>query len=285
MRKNTVTAAALLFILAFAAPLFCQDHFYTPSAEERDRAASRGYKVEGTCCFVSATAKPGMIPLYRLFNARSGNHFYSASDSERDLAVQAGYKYEGICCYVFAPPPPSARPTASIPLYRLFDPRSGKHFYTTEDSERQTAIRGGLRSEDICCYVANSAGMYADTPFYRLYSPPQPAPNPVQIALGPWLRSPALTTIDYRGTNSYPNIAGRYGCPVPRITSVTNRSAFPIVLVAGIDGDPSQGQLLKPNQASSAFSANDLTGSWEAWGPEFRTGKWYSILIDVSWTC
>ncbi len=283
MQSNLLKASALLFVLVFAIPSFCQDYFYTPSAQERDSVVRSGYKLEGTCCFVATAPKPGMIPLYRLFNARNGDRFYTTADLERDAATRAGYKYEGICCYVFS----TTDRSAGAPLYRLFHPKSGKHFYTTSDGERQNAVRGGYRSEDVCCYVSNSATPAADAAFFRLYAAPKPPPNPAQITLGPWFGSAAVaSTIDYRGITSNPNIGSSYGCSLPKVTTVRNRSAFPIVVGYGVDGDPVQGQLLNPNQDTSAFSGNDATGSWEAWGPESGgRGRWSSVVIEVAWTC
>ncbi len=283
MKSTVLKASALLFLLVFAVPVFCQDYFYTPSVQERDSVVRSGYKLEGTCCFVSAAAKPGMIPLYRLFAARSGDHFYTTSEAERDTATRAGYKYEGICCYVFS----TTNRSAGVPLYRLFHPRSGKHFYTALDTERQNAVRSGYRSEDLCCYVSSSSTAAADAALFRLYAAPKAPPNPAQITLSPWFSSATPgSTIDYRGVTSNPNIGSSYGCSLPKVTTVRNRSAFPIVLSYGVDGDPAQGQSLNPNQDTSAFSGNDVTGSWEAWGPDSGgRGRWSSVVIEVSWTC
>ena len=282
MQSNILKVLGLFFLLLFAAPVFCQDYFYTPSVQERDSVVASGYKFEGTCCFVAAGPKTGMIPLYRLIEARSGDHFYTTSESERDTATRGGYKYEGICCYVFS----TTNRTAGVPLYRLFHPKSGRHFYTALDAERQNAVQSGYRSEDICCYVSGSSTAAADAALFRLYVPPKPPPNPLPITLGPWFSSAAPgSTIDYRGVTSNPNIGSSYGCSLPKATTVRNRSAFPIVLVYGADGDRAQGQLINPNQDTSAFSGNDVTGSWEAWGPESGSRRWNSVVIEVTWTC
>ncbi len=282
MQSNLRKLLGLLFVLLFATPVFCQDYFYTPSVQERDAIAASGYKLEGTCCFVAGAPKTGMIPLYRLFAARSGDRFYTTSEAERDTATRTGYKYEGICCYVFA----ATNRTAGVPLYRLFHPKSGKHFYTAMDAERQSAVHAGFRSEDICCYVSSSATAAADSALFRLYAPPKSPPNPVQITLSPWSAAAAPGgAIEYRGVTSNPNVGSSYGCSLPKVTAVRNRSAFPIVLGFGGDADPALGQLLNPNQDTSAFSGNDVTGSWQAWGPESGGRRWSSVVIEVSWTC
>ena len=77
------------------------DHFYTTSAEEKDRARGLGYVEEGIEGYCSASRLPGTEPLYRLFNAQAHDHFYTTSAAERDRARGLGYVEEEIACYVW----------------------------------------------------------------------------------------------------------------------------------------------------------------------------------------
>lgn len=76
------------------------DHFYTTSVDERDKAvASYGYTYEGVAAYVFKRHEAD--PFYRLYNPDTGDHFYTRDKSERNRAVaDYGYTYEGIACYV-----------------------------------------------------------------------------------------------------------------------------------------------------------------------------------------
>lgn len=55
---------------------------------------------------------------------------------------------------------------SSIPMYRLYNPNSGEHFYTKTVSERDHLRSVGWRDEGISWYSPNSG-----IPLYRLYNP------------------------------------------------------------------------------------------------------------------
>lgn len=55
---------------------------------------------------------------------------------------------------------------SSIPMYRLYNPNSGEHFYTKTVSERDHLKKVGWRDEGISWYSPNSG-----IPLYRLYNP------------------------------------------------------------------------------------------------------------------
>ncbi len=117
--------------------------------------------------------------------------------------------------------------------------------------------------------------------------PPPPPPNPISISLGPFFAQQAPRTVYYTGMSPYPNINGSYGCSNPKITTVTNRSAFVINLNYGSQGDITLAHLMNPNDSLSVFQGDDPSGGWEAWGPESGnlTNKQYSLPIDINWTC
>ena len=98
-----------------------------------------------------------------------GDHFYTADPAERDRALAGGnYRWEEIQCYVFAPRNP--QPGNTTPFYRLYNRDSGDHFYTTDASERDSAIaRSGYVSEGVACFVYTS-NLSGTTPLYRLWN-------------------------------------------------------------------------------------------------------------------
>ena len=127
------------------------DHFYTTSAQERDRAVARfGYRNEGTAAQVFASPRYGATPLFRLWNPAVRDHFYTTSAEERDNAVaKYGYANEGVAAWVLASPR-----LGTTPLFRLWNPTIRDHFYTTSVEERNNAIvRFGYVSEGIACEV------------------------------------------------------------------------------------------------------------------------------------
>ncbi len=115
--------------------------------------------------------------LYRLYNPASGDHFYTASESERDWAIEvAGYGGEGDVGFV-ADAPSDSGSVDTMPLYRLYNPESGDHFYTTAADERDWAASNlGYNDEGIAGHVFGSQLTFdyvkmsaTTTPLYRLY--------------------------------------------------------------------------------------------------------------------
>jgi ribosomal protein L33 len=55
----------------------------------------------------------------------------------------------------------------SVPMYRLYNPNSGEHFYTKNLNERDSLVRVGWRYEQVGWYAPVSS----PAPVYRLYNP------------------------------------------------------------------------------------------------------------------
>jgi len=157
------------------------EHFYTISPQERDNAIAKyGYEDEGTACYVFDSQQSGTVALYRLFSPNSGDHFYTTSAAERDNAIASfGYQSEGTACYVFDSQQSGTvafyrlvkMQPVRIALYRLLNPNSGDHFYTTSAAERDNAVSSfGYRSEGTACYVYN-AQISTTRALYRLLNP------------------------------------------------------------------------------------------------------------------
>ena len=80
-------------------------HFFTVSAAEKDSVIanlSSIYNYEGESWYARATATPGWIPIYRMYNTSAGAHFYTSSAVERAniLATLPQFNDEGIGYYV-----------------------------------------------------------------------------------------------------------------------------------------------------------------------------------------
>lgn len=109
-------------------------HFYTPSAEERDRViAQMGtvYAFEG----VAYCTNPlnNNQPLHRFYYRRGGSHFYSADPNEVNLIITKWpdvFAYEGTTYNVCTSQVPN-----SMPVYRFLNRKTSTHFYTASAAE------------------------------------------------------------------------------------------------------------------------------------------------------
>lgn len=63
--------------------------------------------------------------------------------------------------------PADAASTGEVPMYRLYNPNSGEHFYTQSLTERENLIRVGWKDEG----KGWTAPEKSNTPVYRLYNP------------------------------------------------------------------------------------------------------------------
>lgn len=94
----------------------------------------------------------------------AADHFYTTSQSECDNAFALlNYISEGVACYVFA-----TEQLNTGPLFRLFNPATGDHFYTTSTMERDAAV--GYVPEGIACYVYEFPAP-GTTALFRLVNP------------------------------------------------------------------------------------------------------------------
>ena len=129
-------------------------------------AAGKNYKARNIK-YILKVMKKEIIPVYRLFNTRTGEHFYTASMAERSQYLKAGnWNSEGIAWY--------APKTSSEPIYRLSNPNNGdEHHYTKSKSERDQLVELGWHYDTIA--------WYSDTekivPIYRHYHPIQRTGN------------------------------------------------------------------------------------------------------------
>lgn len=119
-------------------------HFYTPDEQEKSTIiATMGgvFSFEGVAYSTKASRNDQF--LYRFFNKRTGTHFYTADESEKArIAGTLGYlySYDGPTFKVSL-----GASGGKAPVYRFYNARSGTHFYTADESERQR-VQGTLGS-------------------------------------------------------------------------------------------------------------------------------------------
>jgi hypothetical protein len=158
------------------------DHLFTTSATERDVAVAQlGYVLEGTAAYVSTTAQPGLVPLYRVSRIFGSvwDRLYTTSAAERDQAVTQGYVNDGISAYVSATPQPGL-----VPMYRLNNPTAITHMFTTSSAERDALPSLGFGLEGIAGYVVTPPGQLLGDPDFENGVP---FPGSANAAADPWV--------------------------------------------------------------------------------------------------
>lgn len=105
--------------------------------------------------------------VYRLYNPNSGEHFYTYNAYEAWSLKSIGWQFEG-----YAWESPTVQSFENIKsfahfstVYRVYNPNSGEHFYTTSNAEAASLARAGWHREG----TSFNAG--GTTAVYRLYNP------------------------------------------------------------------------------------------------------------------
>jgi hypothetical protein len=120
-----------------------KQHFLTASADEAAALSKpgTGYSNEGSIFYAANSADQGVVDVYRLFDKQLGKHFYTTSTQERDwLLTQTrtvDFKKQnvwinegtGFKAYGADYGPQEA-------VYRLFNPKTGDHLFTSSVAEK-----------------------------------------------------------------------------------------------------------------------------------------------------
>lgn len=117
--------------------------------------------VEAAAKAKATPVKTPSIPVYRVYNQRTGEHFYTLNSYEVSSlvsTVMSPWSYEGGAWM--------APSSSSIPVYRVYNPNSTEHFYTENNTEANILASKGWHREGIAFYSAASGK--AD---YRLFNP------------------------------------------------------------------------------------------------------------------
>lgn len=146
-----------------------QNHLYTTDANEVKTLTSKyGWTKDngGNAVFYSG----GSVPVYRVYNkSLSGMHHLTTDKNEYTTLSKSGWKGEGVVLYATKVGSPTAtkykNELKSIAIYRLFNPNTNEHLYTTSANEKDTLYNIGWGYEGIAWYAADGG-----TPVYRLYN-------------------------------------------------------------------------------------------------------------------
>ncbi len=117
-------------------------HFFTAIEAEKDAVLTNLpqdiWSLEGVSHHVLLSQPVGALPVYRLFNKVSGSHFYTMTVSERDHVLSTMpnvLSLEGVGFFALAGPV-----EGSLPVYRFYASRTGSHFFTISEAEKDWII-------------------------------------------------------------------------------------------------------------------------------------------------
>ena len=81
----------------------------------------------------------GVFNIYRFFNTQTGTHFYTSNEAEKDnvIAKLPHFNFEG---NVFDSNAVSGSGADVTPVYRFFNTKTGAHFYTSNEAEKDNVI-------------------------------------------------------------------------------------------------------------------------------------------------
>lgn len=117
-------------------------HFFTAVEAEKEAVLTNLsndiWTLEGISHHVILSQPQGALPVYRLFNRRTGSHFYTLTVSERDqVLTQLGHIFslEGVAFFAF-----SGAVQGAQPVYRFYAAPTGSHFFTISEAEKDWII-------------------------------------------------------------------------------------------------------------------------------------------------
>jgi len=127
----------------------------------------------GAAVDMGAYETQGLMAIYRFVSPVTGRYFYTPLEAEKDRLIEEFshvWTFEGIAYYAYATP----SDTALMPVYRFWSTRTGGHFWTISEAERDNLIG---RYSDVWTYeglafYAYPAGSQpaGAKPVYRFWS-------------------------------------------------------------------------------------------------------------------
>lgn len=126
-------------------------HLYSTSSNEVNTLVKQGWTYEKVAFKIYSPLFCSGNPVYRFYNKQNGDHLYTLDANEINVLKKAtqvwndegviGCAYPNNACY--------ADPNIK-PVYRLFEPTRGEHFYTMDTNERYILLtQRGFRDEGV----------------------------------------------------------------------------------------------------------------------------------------
>lgn len=109
------------------------------------------------------------VARYRLYNPNSGFHFWTTNFAEDAYLGSLGWNQEGANYRMYSGEI-TVDGEVSKPYYRLYNPNSGRHFWTSNEAEYNFLGSIGWNQEGINGYLFLTS-VTGTMPLYRLYNP------------------------------------------------------------------------------------------------------------------
>ena len=106
-------------------------------------------------CFPVKSYAAGSSQLYCFYNALLREYLYTVSEAEKD-SLMGSWEYKGVTCTLPG--------VSSMPVYRLLNPVTAQHLYTSTDVEINKLVAEGWTKEGVAFYVDDTMTV----PVYRL---------------------------------------------------------------------------------------------------------------------
>jgi hypothetical protein len=110
-----------------------------------------------------------LLPRYRLYNPNIFHHHYTTDANEYSVLGTLGWVQEGISCHLYNGTH-QIEGTQTVPYYRLYNPNSYEHHWTTDAHEYDVLGTIGWMQEGADGYVF-ATQVTGSEPLYRLYNP------------------------------------------------------------------------------------------------------------------
>jgi hypothetical protein len=176
-----MNSAPLPDLLSASVPLFrlhnSGDHLLTKDRAERD---SFGGSYQGVIGGIleHALADGTSFPLYRLsltLPSSPPDRIYTIYAQERDDLIAQGWSYEGVHGHVFPWNQAGYKGMPTIPLYRLRNPSTGRHLFTTNEAERSLLVSQGWVAEGVPCQLPADPWVTLEQDELSLFTPYDPS--------------------------------------------------------------------------------------------------------------
>ena len=119
-------------------------------------------------CTVSVWAQD-LVARYRLYNPNNFHHHYTTDANEYNALETLGWIQEGAGCYLYEEIV-TIDSVDAVPYYRLYNPNSFEHHWTTDANEYRVLSTIGWTQEGADGFVFASQ-VSSSEPLYRLYNP------------------------------------------------------------------------------------------------------------------
>lgn len=239
------------------------DRLYTINVSERDASVASGWTDQGVIGYVFADAANNRKPLYRAYNASTGQHTFTGEVNDYN-GLSSDWTRQGICCYLDSIAPPPA--PDGVDVYS--DDGSVTVIWSTSTEATNYSVKRSTDPNGSFVTVASNIRPTAGVAVAAAVADdeaPTPAPAPTQPAT-------RIASLSYQDT------------------SVTNDSTYYyLVSAVNASGESRSSRIVsgKPRpQQPSPGSGPGIPFPWQGFvdGVNTRNGNKFTSIPMINWT-